>query len=90
MYRAVGGRKTLISGGRTGIPDLSFSKTRQVALKLRDDVTHVAYDIKDQELILHIEEGQRFRVLSVDETELHLTKDDQPYTGVLIFLRHEG
>jgi hypothetical protein len=53
-------------------------------------VTHVAYDIEDQDLILHIEEGQRFRVLSVDETELHLTKDDQPYTGILIFFRHEG
>jgi hypothetical protein len=90
MYRAVGGRKTLISGGRTDVPDLLFSRTNQLTLKLRDDVTHVAYDIEDQDLILHIEEGQRFRVLSVDETELHLTKDDQPYTGILIFFRHEG
>jgi hypothetical protein len=90
MYRAVGGRKTLISGGRTGVPDLSFSRTKQVAIKLKDDVTHVAYDIKNQELILHIQGGRRLRVLSVNETELHLTQDDQPNNGVLIFFRHEG
>jgi hypothetical protein len=93
MYRAAGGRgrKTLISDGRTGIPDMSFSKTRQVALKLKDDVRRMAYDIKDQELILHFEGGQkRIRVLSVNETELHLTEDDQPNNGILIFLRHEG
>jgi hypothetical protein len=91
MYRAVGGRKTLISGGRTGVPDLSFSRTKQVAIKLKDDVRHVAYDIKDQELILHIQDEQKkMRVLSVNETELHLTQDDQPNNGVLIFFRHEG
>ncbi len=87
MYRAVNGRKTLISDGRVGLPDLSFFDSGRLRLDLKGKRQESSYEISDANLVLNIENDQVFRILKIGNEELHLAIEQEPSAGVLIFQR---
>ena len=89
MYRAINGRRTLISDGRTGLADLSFFADGRLQLDLSGKRRETSYELSGSILKLNIEEGQTFRILLVNDEELHLTSDAEPNAGVLIFHREK-
>lgn len=90
MYRAINGRKTLISDGRTGLADLSFLPDGRLQLDLKGALQESSYELSGSMLTLNIEEGQAFRILLVNDEVLHLTSDAEPSVGVLIFHREKN
>lgn len=90
MYRAINGRKTLISDGRVGLPDLSFFDDGKLLIHLKDSRQESSYEVNDSNLALHVEEGEVFRILLIDDQELHLTMEKEPSAGVLIFHRRKN
>lgn len=90
IYRAINGRKTLISDGRVGLADLSFFDDGQLHLDLKGAGRESSYKLSGSMLTLNIENDQTFRVLLVNDEELHLASDSEPRGGVLIFHRKKN
>lgn len=87
MYRAINGRRTLISNGRIGLPDLSFFDDGRLRFDLKGKRNESSYEISEANLVLNVEKGQVFRILMIDNEELHLATEQEPSSGVLIFHR---
>ncbi len=88
VYQALAGRKNNISNGRAGIPDLIFNDKERAAISIKKVVQPILYEIEGDTVLLKIEEGQKFKVLLINERELHITSEQKPSAGVIVYYRY--
>jgi hypothetical protein len=86
-YQSRGGRKDNISNGRTGLPDLTFINDDQATISVKDKVRPIFYDVKDDDILLNMDEIQPLKVHLIDEKELHLSFELKPASGVFIYYK---
>ena len=87
-YQERAGRKNAISDGRAGVPDFTFIDQERATLNLKENINPIKYTIMDDTILLKIEEGQTFKVLLINEKELHVTAEEKPSAGVLVYYKY--
>ena len=57
-------------------------------VNLKEKVNPITYAIMNDTILLKIEEGQTFKVLSINEKELHITVKKRPSAGILVYYKY--